>query len=72
VSLSVSDAKRNNLQAKLVSTVSNNTDLEWNYYSANSGLTPASKFSISDHKRAFYLLKGATGASLQALEDGLF
>ena len=68
----VADAKLSNLQAKLGVSTTNHTDLEFSYYSANSGLNPAAKYSLADHKRAFYVLKGATGPTLNDLEISYF
>ena len=44
--------------------------LEFDFYSKNSGLTPVARFSVSDHKRAFYILQTSASAktSLSDLE----
>lgn len=44
--------------------------LEFDFYSKNSGLTPVAKFSVADHKRAFYITQtsASTKISLSDLE----
>ena len=37
--------------------------LEFDFYSKNSGLTPVARFSVADHKRAFYITQ--TSASFK-------
>jgi len=72
VSSSVADAKRARFQADTPSSLSDLADLEWNFYSTQSGLTPASKYSITDHKMAYYKLNGAVGGSIRDIETAFF
>jgi hypothetical protein len=69
---SLADAKVTRLQADTPSTSGNLTDLEWNFYSSQSGLTPASKFSIVDHKMAYYRLQGMGPGSIRDIETAYF
>jgi len=71
-SSSVADAKRARFQADTPSTLGDIADLEWNFYSTQSGLTPASKYSITDHKMAYYKLNGALGGSIRDIETAFF
>lgn len=66
------DAKQSSLQTAAASSLYNLADLEWNFYSANSGLTPASKFSITDHKLAYYKLQGGFTGSIRDVESAFF
>lgn len=66
------DSKLTCLQAALVSSLTNITDLEWNLYSSRSGLAPASKYSITDHKIAYYKAHGSGSGSLRDLEVAFF
>lgn len=47
-------------------------DLRWRYFSARSGLTPPAKFTLDDHRKAFFLSPPPvlpTTASLSALPN---
>lgn len=72
VTKSLADAKVARFQTDTPSTIGNLTDLEWDFYSSRSGLTPASKYSITDHKMAYFKLKGALGGTLRELEVAYF
>lgn len=63
---SVNDVKLTNLRTKLAKTTGSVVDNEYAFFSANSGL-PAAR-SLSDHKIAYYKLKGAVGSSVDDLE----
>lgn len=64
----IADNKITQLQQTLGDTRTNLDDLEWSFYSANSGLTPPNKYSISDHKLAYYKLEGAAGSTIREVE----
>lgn len=70
--LTKADAQVARLQVDTPSTLTNLADLEWNFYSSQSNLTPASKFSISDHKLAYYQLQGSFSGSLNDIELAYF
>lgn len=65
---SLGDSRRNKLLSATGLTTGGSQDLEWTYYSSRSGLTPANKFSIADHKKAFFGTKGSTAKSLTDAE----
>lgn len=69
---SLADSIQARLQADTPSTSTNLSDLEWNFYSPQSGLTPASKYSITDHKLAYYKLQGAYSGSIRDIELAYF
>lgn len=67
---SIADAKKAWLKAALGGSVEEDIpQLEWLFYSANSGLTPIANYSLTDHKRAFLVLK--TGLTTTSTTDGI-
>lgn len=70
MSTSLQDAKLAWLQAALGSTDSEVTDLEFQFFSTYSGLTPVGSYSLNDHKRAFYTARnGLTASETYSLQD---
>lgn len=41
-------------------------DLEWDFYSNSSNLSPKEKYSLADHKLAFYKLNSSNGSLIEA------
>lgn len=56
------------------SSKSNLSELQWLFYSANSGLIPVARFSLVDHQKAFYAAQSGVSAknSISDLERAYF
>lgn len=72
VSKSLADAKLAYFQTSTSSSSTDLSFLEFNFFSVNSGLSPAAQFSLNDHKKAFYALKGFSVGSVKNVERQYF